>query len=218
MKKNFKAIANGKCETNKQAVNATAKGAIQEIKSLSPLYYVNQLNKLSKRNEFVDGVNISALGKMLRQIHSEKDAFTLKVFTPDYLGRPCYIRNYKGEDVTMSDVIDGAIACDNKGNEVRISLDGSRLVVYRAVSLSLSGMIQGFRAILNDAAAAQDKEEREALKEVEKQAREKARAERAERSREFSKRVAELRKNVASGIMTADSAAEQLAALFKSVG
>lgn len=215
MKKTFKDIANNvKCETNKAAVNATAKGAIQEIKSLSPLYYVNQLNKLSKRNEFVDGVNISALGKMLRQIHTEKDAFTLKVFTPDYLGRPCYIRNYKGEDVTMCDVIDGAIACDNKGNEVRISSDGSRLVVYRAVSLSLSGMIQGFRAILNDAAAAQDKEEREAIKEVEKQAR----AERAERSREFSKRVAELRKNVASGIMTADSAAEQLAALFKSVG
>lgn len=215
MKKTFKDIANNvKCETNKAAVNATAKGAIQEIKSLSPLYYVNQLNKLSKRNEFVDGVNISALGKMLRQIHSEKDAFTLKVFTPDYLGRPCYIRNYKGEDVTMSDVIDGAIACDNKGNEVRISSDGSRLVVYRAVSLSLSGMIQGFRAILNDAAAAQDREEREALKEAEKEAR----AKRAERSREFSKRVAELRKNVACGIMTADSAAEQLAALFKSVG
>ena len=215
MKKTFKDIANNvKCETNKTAVNATVKGAIQEIKSLSPLYFVNQLNKLSKKNEFVEGVNIAALGKMLRQIHSEKDAFTLKVFTPDYLGRPCYIRNYKGEDVTMSDVIDGAIACDNKGNEVRISSDGSRLVVYRAVSLSLSGMIQGYRAILNDAAAAQDREEREALKEAEKEVR----AKRAERSREFSKRVAELRKNVANGIMTADSAAEQLAALFKSVG
>lgn len=215
MKKTFKDIANNvKCETNKAAVNATAKGAIQEVKKLSPLYYINQLNKLSKKNEFVDGVNIAALGKMLRQIHTEKDAYTLKVFTPDYLGRPCYIRNYKGEDVTMSDVIDGAIACDNKGNEVRISSDGSRLVVYRAVSLSLSGMIQGFRAILNDAAAAQDKEEREALKEVEKQAR----AKRAERSREFSKRVAALRKDVENGIMSADSAAEQLAALFKSVG
>ena len=215
MKKTFKDIANNvKCETNTAAVNATAKGAIQEVKKLSPLYYINQLNKLSKKNEFVDGVNIAALGKMLRQIHTEKDAYTLKVFTPDYLGRPCYIRNYKGEDVTMSDVIDGAIACDNKGNEVRISSDGSRLVVYRAVSLSLSGMIQGFRAILNDAAAAQDKEEREALKEVEKQAR----AKRAERSREFSKRVAALRKDVENGIMSADSAAEQLAALFKSVG
>lgn len=214
MKKTFKDISNVKCETNKAAVNVTAKGAIQEIKSLSPLYYVNQLNKLSKRNEFVDGVNIAALGKMIRQIHTEKDAFTLKVFTPDYLGRPCYIRNYKGEDVNFSDLCDGSIVCDNKGNEIRISANGQSLIVYRAVSLSLSGMIQGYRAVLCDAAAAQDKEERAAKRAADKVAR----SERAERTREFSKRVNELRQNVANGIISADSAAEQLAALFKSVG
>lgn len=214
MKKNFKEMAsvinNSKCETNKAALNQIAKGAIQEIKSLSPLYFVNQLNKLAKKNEFIEGVNISVLGKMLQQIHGEKQLFTLHVFTPDYLGRPCYLRKYKGEDVTFADLCDGAIVCDAKGNEIRLSVD-NQLVVYRAVTLSLSGMIQGFRAILSAAAADQDKAERDAKKAADK----KVRDEKAARTNEFAKRVKELRENVASGIISADTAAAEIAIMLK---
>ena len=156
--------------TNRAAVNNTAKGAKQEIRSLSPMYYVNQLNKLARKNEFIEGVNIRDLGNMIKQVSGERDYFTLRVFTPDYQGRPCYIANYKGEQ-PISDFCDGSIICDERGNELRIrereGKEGmiTEIITYRAVSLSLSGMIAAYRAVLSPIAAEQDRAERAAQRE-----------------------------------------------------
>ena len=146
--------------TNRAALNNAAKGANQEIKSLSPMYYVNQLNKLAKKNEFVEGVNLRDLGNMVKQQSGERDLFTLRVFSPDYQGRPCYIAKYKGE-ITVQDLAHGEIVCDNRGNELRISAqDPEQVITYRAISLSLSGFISAFRAYLAPFAAEQDRAER----------------------------------------------------------
>lgn len=183
-KQNFNQVVNSSAAaaqqvTNRAALNTATKGAKQEIKSLSPMYYVNQLNKLSRKNEFVDGVNIADLGKMLKQVHSERDPFTLRVFTPDYLNRPCYIAKYKGE-ITAQDLMHGDIITDERGNELRISAaDPEQVIVYRVCSLSLSGMITAFRAILAPIAAEQDRTERaerKAERKAEQSAESKARA------------------------------------------
>ena len=167
--KNFNQLVNSSAAaqqvTNRAALNTAAKGAKQEIKSLSYMYFVNQLNKLAKKNEFVEGVNIRDLGNMLKQHSGERDLFTLRVFLPDYQGRPCYIAKYKGDQYTAQDLMSGDIITDERGNEIRISAaDPEQLVIYRACSLSLSGMITAFRAILAPIAAEQDRAEREQRK------------------------------------------------------
>lgn len=146
--------------TNRAALNNAAKGAAQEIRSISPMYYINQLNKLARKNEFVEGVNLRDLGNMVKQQSGERDLFTLRVFSPDYQGRPCYIAKYKGE-ITAQDLARGEIVCDNRGNELRISAqDPEQVITYRAISLSLSGFISAFCAYLSPFAAEQDRAER----------------------------------------------------------
>lgn len=176
---NSSAAAAAQQVTNRAALNNATKGAKQEIKSLSYMYFVNQLNKLARKNEFVDGVNLRDLGNMVKQHSAQRDLFTLRVFTPDYQGRPCYIAKYKG-DMTARDLMHGDIITDDRGNEIRISNNNPEtLVIYRVCPLSLSGMISAYRAILAPIAAEQDKAEREARKaerKAEKTADSKARA------------------------------------------
>ena len=176
-KQNFNQISSSSAAaqqvTNRAALNQATKGAKEEIKSLSPMYYVNQLNKLAKKNEFVDGVNIRDLGNMVKQISGERDLFTLRVFSPDYQGRPCYIAKYKGEQ-PIAEFADGSVICDEKGYELRIAERESKegatieIVTYRAVTLSLSGMIAAYRAVLSPIAAEQDRAERAAQREQRK--------------------------------------------------
>lgn len=163
--KNFNQLVNSSAAaqhvSNRAALNTAAKGANQEIKSLTHIYYVNQLNKLARKNEFVNGTNIRNLGNMVKQHSGERDYFTLHVFTPDYLGRPCYIAKYKGE-IKAQDLMHGDIITDKRGNEIRISADDpEQLIIYRVCTISLNGMISAFRAVLAPVAADQDRAERE---------------------------------------------------------
>jgi len=212
--KNFNEISSSAAAqqvTNRAALNNTVKGAKQEIRTLSYLYFVNQLNKLAKRNEFVDGVCIAELGKMLQQYSGEKQLFTLRVFSPDYMGRPCYVTKYKGEH-SAQELAHGDIVTDEKGNELRISASNpDELVTYRAVSLSLSGLITAYRAVLAPIAAEQDKAEREqrkAERKAERTAESKARAAARKALREQQEQA---RKDFAAGKMCVAEFAEIMA-------
>lgn len=159
---------------NRKQLNATAAAARNDIKKMSVMYYVNQLNKLAKRNEFVDNVNIKDLGKMLQQQTGEKDFFTARCFSKDITGRPCTISSYKG-NVTISELLHGDIITE-KGNELRLSADGKNVVMFKPVQMSLTGLIAAYKAILMPVAAAADKKARELQREQRKAANKSAAA------------------------------------------
>lgn len=167
--------------TNRAALNNTAKGAREDLRERSNMYFVNVLNRMARKNEYMNNVNVLDLQHMYCAVSGEKQ-FSLRMFTPDYLGRPCYICKYKGER-KVQDLQHGEIVTD-KGNELRISATNpDTLVMYRAISKSESGFVNAFRAVLAPYAAEQDKEQREqqrAERKAERAAESKAkRAERA---------------------------------------
>ena len=145
--------------TNRQALNNTAKGAREDLRERSNMYYVNVLNRMARKNEYMDNVNMRDLQRMYCAVSGERE-FTLRMFTPDYMGRPCVIAKYKGER-TAAELGHGDIVTD-KGNELRASAtDPETIVMYRAISKSESGFVSAFRAVLAPFAAEQDKEQRE---------------------------------------------------------
>ena len=152
--KNFNEIftqSENEC-TNTQALAQSVKGARKEIKSLSHLYFVNQLNKLAKKNEFLQGVNLNEFGKMLQSVTSEKDLFTLKCFEKDLFGVPSYVKTRK---VKKS----GAFMIDETITE------------RKQVKPSLTGLLSAYRDILAPVAKEQDK----ALSDITRKARTEAR-------------------------------------------
>lgn len=168
------ANVNSSSVNNKKQLNATAAAARNDIKSMSVMYYVNQLNKLARKNEFIEGTNIKDLGKMLQQHTGEKDLFTARCFTKDINGRPCTIATYKG-NVTPVELMHGEIVTD-KGNELRLSEDGENVVMFKPVQMSLTGLITAYKAILMPLAAAADKAAREQQREQRKAANKSAAA------------------------------------------
>lgn len=154
--------------SNRKQLAATVNGAKNEIRSMSIMYYVNQLNKLARKNEFVEGVNIKDLGVLVKSFSGEKDLFTARVFSKDVNGRPCYIAAYKGS-VQVADLIHGEIITE-KECELRVSADEQRVVVYKPVQMSLTGLIAAYKAVLQPVAAAADKAAREQQKAARKTA------------------------------------------------
>lgn len=150
-------------ETTKvQQLNAVAKAAKNEVKSLSIMYFVNQLNKLAKRNEYVNGVNVRQLGKLLQQYAGTKELFSAYAFERDFAGRPSVVAAYNG-DVDTNGLHYGDIVTD-KGRELRIYDSGDGVVIYKPVALSLPGLISAYKEVLKPLAAATDKAAREAAK------------------------------------------------------
>lgn len=158
---------NSSSDNRKQLANVV-NGAKNEVRSMSIMYYVNQLNKLARKNEFVDGVNIKDLGTLVKSFSGEKDLFTARVFSKDINGRACYVANYKGS-VTVADLLHGEIVTD-KGNELRLNEDGTNVVMYKPVQMTLTGLIAAYKAVLQPVAAAADKTAREQQKAARKTA------------------------------------------------
>ncbi len=176
-KKNFNEICSSAAAqqvTNRTALNNAAKGAREDLKERSNMYYVNVLNRMARKNEYMDNINVRDLQRMYCAVSGERE-FSLRMFTPDFLGRPCYLCKYKGEH-TAAELQHGEIVTD-KGNELRLSATNSNaLIMYRAITKSECGYVTAFRAVLAPFAAEQDKAERAAQRAAESKAR---RAERA---------------------------------------
>lgn len=154
--------------TNKKQLATVTTAAKNDLKKISIMYYVNQLNKLAKKNEFVENTNIRDLGVMLKKHTGEKDLFTARCFEKDYQGRACVVSEYKGE-VSAIELQHGDIVTD-KGRELRLSSSSDSVVIYKPVALSLPGLVSAYKSILAPVAAAADKAAREQEKENRKTA------------------------------------------------
>lgn len=142
--------------SSRKQLATTAAAARNDVKNVSIMYYVNQLNKLARKNEFVENENVRALGVLLKAQTGEKDLFTARVFQKDYSGRPCVVSDYRGTAVSVADLQHGDV-CTDKGKEIRLSATGDTLVLYRPVSLSLPGLVSAYKLYLQPFAAAADK-------------------------------------------------------------
>lgn len=140
--KNFNVIISNTEITNKKAVNITSKAASNDAKHISIMYYVNQLNKLYRKNEYVDNTNICDFGKMVHTLHTGKEPYTAYLFVKDSNSRPCYKVISKKCPKWGYDIVD----VSPKGWEY-----------LRPVTMSLSGLITAYRYILAPYALEQDK-------------------------------------------------------------
>lgn len=102
---------NEKKYTNVQNLNDVAKNAKKDLQSVSRMYFINQLEKLRKKNEFVNNTNIAELGKIAQRFTKDvrnidhKNAFTLYIFPVDRFGNSCYICTSKRVPAHKYDVI-----------------------------------------------------------------------------------------------------------------
>ena len=115
--KNFNEIVNAPMEqvTNKAALNNTTKGVRTDLRERSYMYYVNVFNRMARKNESMESTNMHNLQSMYKAASGERE-FSLRMFTPDYMGRPCYVTKYKGE-ITAQDLQHGDIITDERGTK-----------------------------------------------------------------------------------------------------
>lgn len=174
MKTNNISVFNDKVANNMQTLSATTSGAKAEIKAAksSPMYFVNVLNKLARKNEYVNATNLHELGAKVRYaaILLGKEVptvvpFNLYVFTKDYNGRVCYRKHSK----TMP----------KWGVEI-VSISASGFDYLCPVTMSENGFVTAYKYVLSAAAKEADKvaraNNREAAKAAKKSAKAKAQA------------------------------------------
>lgn len=132
------------CNTKFQQLTKAANNAKSEVKALSIMYYVNQLNKLARKNEYCESTNVRELGNLVRTFCKDSnidlkngDFFSAYLF--DKINGVSY---YK---ITTHKKQSSAFA---------INID---IVTYKAVTLSLPGVINAFKAVLAPTAKAEDK-------------------------------------------------------------
>lgn len=147
-------IFNSNVTNNFSTLCNTVKGANTEVKTAkcNIMYYVNQLNKLARKNEFVDGVNVKELGKLVRNYALNK-GYEIPVNAP-YNAYLFYkgVNGVSGYTKTHKVKANSAFCID--------------IVVtdFVPVVLSESGLINAYKYILGIDAKATDKAAKETLK------------------------------------------------------
>jgi len=161
-------VFSNKVANNMQTLNATTTGAKNEIKSAksSPMYFVNILNKLARKNEFVNATNLHELGAKVRYaaILQGKEVptntpFNLYVFTKDFKGRVCYRKHSN----TMP----------KWGIEI-VSISETGFEYLCPVVMTESGFVTAYKCVLAAAAKEADKIARANNRETAKAARKEA--------------------------------------------
>lgn len=168
--------------TRKEVTTIIANG-VNELKEVvnNPFYYSNELNRLSRKNEFCDGKNVAAIGALVRTLHENKRyAFDLCIFPKDSAGRfcvPCTLNIMRRSIHT----IDGL-------EVVNIDEDTHTAYYLRPVRLSLAGMLRDFslmakRSIFADLKerAAAERAEKKAAKVAEREAKKAQKSKEAKR-------------------------------------
>lgn len=169
-------------KTNLQAVNTTAKQAKQEVKNVSVMYYINQLNKLARKNEFCNAINVREFGAKVREYA---------------LAQGIELRQGEYFTAYLFEKIDGIsyykkTTYRRKG--ARFAVD-TTVICNFAVRLSLTGVIDAYKAILQPQARKQDAQAREQAKSARKA---QAQAKSA-RAKEIRKAQAQARVDYAQG-------------------
>lgn len=164
-----------------------AKAEVRNAQS-NIMYWVNQLNKLARKNEFCDGVNIRALGKLVRAKvvdagHDVKDLFSAYLFTRGIDGRAGYTYTHR------------VLA----GQRYAIS---EKITDWRPVTLSLSGLITAYQRILAPEIFAADTAAKDAARAAAKIEKARAAKVRAARAKEIRHEQLQARAAYASGEMS----------------
>lgn len=191
-------VFSNKVANNMQTLNATATGAKNEIKSAksSPMYFINILNKLARKNELVNATNLHELGAKVRYaaILQGKEVptntpFNLYVFTKDFKGRVCYKKH--------------ANTMPKYGVEI-VSISVTGFEYLCPVTMSETGFVTAYKYVLAAAAKEADKVARANNREAAKAAKKSAKAA-AEALKEEQKQAREL---FAAGKLTAEEFAK----------
>lgn len=168
--------------------NASTKAGSNEVKDAtrSPYFWATFLNKLANgdlskwkdaegSNLQVSNLEVRKLFNHLKGMHGQRYGFDFRPLLDDgFITRQdgAFVRvlPYKG-NLIPADLMDGTEARTKTGHEVRLSEDGTTLVVIRPVTCSDTGIYNLFKAWAREDVKATEKADKEAAKAAEKAAR-----------------------------------------------
>lgn len=168
--------------------NASTKAGGNEVKGTtrSPYFWATILNKLASgdvskwkdaegSNLQVNNLEVRKLFNHLKGMHGQRYGFDFRPLLEDgFITRQdgAFVRvlPYKG-NLIPADLMDGTEARTKNGHEVRLSEDGTSLVVIRPVTSSDMGIYNLFKAWAREDVKATEKADKEAAKAAEKAAR-----------------------------------------------
>ena len=171
--------------------NASTKAGINEVKDTtrrSPYFWATFLNKFASgdvskwkdaegSNLKVNNLEVRKLFNHLKAMHGQRYGFDFRPlleagFIIRQDGQFARVIDYKG-NLIPQDVMDGSEARDSRGHEVRLSEDGTRLVIIRPVACSDMGIYNLFKDWAKEDVKETEKADKAAAKAAAKAAREK---------------------------------------------
>lgn len=142
---------NIRVESKVKSINAHAKDAKVALKKRGLMYYINELNRLARKNEYIDNTSLLALGKDVREYCTSvgidvrpNQWFDARVFTL-VEGKSCYKHTKHVKE-------SGYFA------------QTEDIITWKEVRLSENGLINAYRYILAQWGKQLDKDAREARK------------------------------------------------------
>lgn len=155
---------------NTKEFNEVCKGAASEVKEAKKnlFFFINVLNKLQRKNEFVDGTNLHELGKQVRNYAISK-GFDVDKNNPfnAYLFEKC------SDGISRYKVVRKVKACE------RYAISET-IIDYKMVTLSETGLINAYKYIIGIDKKEMDKTAREYNKTINKAIRKEESAKRKE--------------------------------------
>ena len=133
----------------------------KDLKKVSPFYYINQLNALARKNEYLEGINLSQLAERCKAYQTKHNlvdnngksfrySFVGDMLMKDYKGRfvVCVsIPDYKVNQIDAKSIIrfaeDTGIIID-AANGWELGYDDNGFYYFKPVQLSLSGFVGAF--------------------------------------------------------------------------
>lgn len=191
------------------AASKIAANAKKDLKKINPFYYVNELNKLAKKNEFCESVNLKNLQSRCKELHNGRYGFDVSLFAKDFANRFCTCKKVAISEIPFSvqDALYGDILAIN-GKEVRFSDDGFYAIIYVPISLSLAGFITAFQKVVTKKENAA-----KAAKAAAEKAAKAAAKENAEKAKAKEKKISALVSKYVQGEITKEELNAQILAL-----
>ena len=147
--------------THTQNLNAVTKNAVNAVRNASPMYFVNQLNKAAKKNEFIENVDIRELQKVYCAAFG-RDAFALYDFTKGENGAPHVEKTAKKRPAEKYTITD----------------EGENGFKYLCpISPTLAAYLRAFQYICKPYTKGLDKAEKDAQRDAQKAAKDALKAE-----------------------------------------
>ena len=152
------------------------KQASQALKNIKPFYFINQLNKLAAKNEYVDEVSIKELQTRCKRVlvacgyKNIRYGFDACLLTKDFANRFCTINKADANTAILNDLQHSDVVLVN-GCEVRLTGD-DEVVIYKPIARNLNSFMRAFERVVR----AFEREEEEKQKAAAKAAKAAAKA------------------------------------------